>query len=196
MEAIFFESGAVCISFERRSSAVWSVSRSRRLSALCPDEPWRSNHPTRSSDVRQGPCEPRGADRQGRPVAAHDRRPPATAVSWGRGVFEALGEVAFERLVKVSNRPKGRARRWLGRVSAFVGCAAIGGLATLLLSAFLSHSPQRYAAEDERLAALPGSSEAAVSPGSQSAALPGTSTAPAPAPKSAAGPATFGLYER
>jgi hypothetical protein len=112
------------------------------------------------------------------------------------GFREALGEVAFERLVKVSDRPKGRARRWLGRVCAFVGCAAIGGFATLLLSAFLSHTVQRYAAQEERLATLPGSSEAAVSPGSQSAALPGASTAPAPAPKSAAGPATFGLYEK
>ncbi len=112
------------------------------------------------------------------------------------GFREALIDVELERLVKVSNRPKGRARRWLGRVCAFVGCAAIGGFATLLLSAFLSHTAQRYAAQGERLATLPGSSEAAVSPGSQSAALPGASTAPAPAPKSAAGPATFGLYEK
>jgi len=112
------------------------------------------------------------------------------------GFREALIDVELERLVKVSNRPKGRARRWLGRVCAFVGCAAIGGFATLLLSAFLSHTAQRYAAQDERLATLPGSSEAAVSPGSQSAALPGASTAPAPAPRSAAGPATFGLYEK
>ncbi len=112
------------------------------------------------------------------------------------GFREALIDVELERLVKVSNRPKGRARRWLGRVCAFVGCAAIGGFATLLLSAFLSHTAQRYAAQGERLATLPGSSEAAVSPGSQSAALPGASTAPAPAPRSAAGPATFGLYEK
>ena len=111
------------------------------------------------------------------------------------GFREALIDVELERLVKAS-RPKGRARRWLGRVCAFAACAAIGGLATLLLSAFLSHTAQRYAAQDERLATLPGSSEAAVSPGSQSAALPGASTAPAPAPKSAAGPATFGLYEK
>ena len=47
------------------------------------------------------------------------------------GFREALGEVAFERLVKASNRPKGRARRWLGRACAFAACAAIGGLATL-----------------------------------------------------------------
>ncbi len=112
------------------------------------------------------------------------------------GFREALIDVELERLVKVSNRPKGRARRWLGRVCAFVGCAAIGGFATLLLSAFLSHTAQRYAAQGERLATLPGSSEAAVSPGSQSAALPGASTAPAPAPRSAAGPATVGLYEK
>jgi len=112
------------------------------------------------------------------------------------GFREALIDVELERLVKVSNRPKGRARRWLGRVCAFVGCAAIGGFATLLLSAFLSHTAQRYAAQGERLATLPGSSGAAVSPGSQSAALPGASTAPAPAPRSAAGPATFGLYEK
>jgi hypothetical protein len=110
------------------------------------------------------------------------------------GFREALGEVAFERLVKVSNRPKGRARRWLGRACAFLGCAAIGGFATLLLSAFLSHTAERHAAQDERLATLPGSSEAAASPGSQSAPLP--STGPAPPPKSAAGPATFGLYEK
>jgi hypothetical protein len=111
------------------------------------------------------------------------------------GFREALGEVAFERLVK-ANRPKGRARRWLGRVCAFAACAAIGGFATLLVSAFLPHTAERHAAQDERLATLPGSSEAAVSPGSQSAALPGPSTAPAPARKSAAGPATFGLYEK
>src|SRR5208337_5600684 len=61
------------------------------------------------------------------------------------GFREALIDVELERLVKVSNRPKGRARRWLGRVCAFVGCAAIGGFATLLLSAFLSHTAQRYA---------------------------------------------------
>ena len=111
------------------------------------------------------------------------------------GFREALIDVELERLVK-TNRPKGRARRWLGRVCAFVGCAAIGGFATLLLSAFLPRTAPRYVAQDERLAALPGSPEAAVSPGSQSAALPGASTAPAPAPKSVAGPATFGLYEK
>ena len=80
------------------------------------------------------------------------------------GFREALIDVELERLVKAS-RPKGRARRWLGRVCAFAACAAIGGLATLLLSAFLSHTAQRYAAQDERLATLPGSSEAAVSSG-------------------------------
>ena len=111
------------------------------------------------------------------------------------GFREALIDVELERLVK-TNRPKGRARRWLGRMCAFAACAAIGGFATLLLSAFLSHTAERYAAQDARSAILPGSSEAAVSPGSQSAALTGASTAPAPAPKSAAGPATFGLYEK
>src|SRR5271166_6175388 len=59
------------------------------------------------------------------------------------GFREALTQVELERLAKTTKPPKSRARRWFGRVFAFMLCAAIGSVTTLLLSA--SHTARSYA---------------------------------------------------
>src|SRR5271165_937317 len=60
------------------------------------------------------------------------------------GFREALTQVELERLATTTKPPKSRARRWCGRALAFTLCAAIGSVATLLLSA--SHTAPQYAA--------------------------------------------------
>jgi hypothetical protein len=110
------------------------------------------------------------------------------------GFREVLAQVEFERLARPATPPKSRARRWFGRTCAFTLCAAIGSVATLLLSA--SHTAPQYAVGSM---ALPPAEQAApsieaLSPGSQSTGAPSTlSAAPAAPP---AGPATFGLHEQ
>jgi hypothetical protein len=109
------------------------------------------------------------------------------------GVRELLTQVELQRLVNEKNRPP-RVRRWIGRIVAFIFCAAIGSAVTVILST--SHTPYSYALES---LTPPGSGEPAPSreppsPGSQSRGAPdalavASSTDPA-------GPATFGLHER
>src|SRR5580693_3817007 len=59
------------------------------------------------------------------------------------GFREVLAQVELERLARTTNPPKSRARRWFGRAVAFMAFAAIGSVATLLLSA--SHTAPQYA---------------------------------------------------
>lgn len=108
------------------------------------------------------------------------------------GFREALTQVELERFVKATPPPKSRARRWFGRAFAFVLCAAIGSVATLLLSA--SHTAPRYAVGSMAPSDQAASSIEAPSPGSQSTGAPATSSAAPPAPPT--GPATFGLHEQ
>ena len=109
------------------------------------------------------------------------------------GFREVLAQVEFERLARPATPPKSRARRWSGRAFAFMLCAALGSVATLLLSA--SHTAPQYAVGSM----APPSGQAAPSieapsPGSQSTGAPATSSAAPAAP--ATGPATFGLHEQ
>jgi len=110
------------------------------------------------------------------------------------GFREVLAQVELERLARTTKPPKSRARRWFGRAFAFMLCAAIGSVTTLLLSA--SHTARSYAVGSM---APPPSGQAAPSieapsPGSQSTGAPATlSAAPAPPPT---GPAAFGLHEQ
>jgi hypothetical protein len=111
------------------------------------------------------------------------------------GFREVLAQVELERrLARTTNPPKSRARRWFGRAVVFMLCAAIGSMATLLLSA--SHTAPQYAVGSM---APPPSGQAASlieapSPGSQSTGAPATwSAAPAAPPT---GPAAFGLHEQ
>src|SRR5271156_5777719 len=60
------------------------------------------------------------------------------------GFREALTQVELDRLARTLKPPKSRARRWFGRAFAFMLCAALGSVATLLLSA--SHTAPQYAA--------------------------------------------------
>ncbi len=107
------------------------------------------------------------------------------------GFREVLAQIEIERLARM-NPPKSRARRWLGRVFAFILCAAIGSVATLLLSA--SHTAPQYAVGSMAPSDHAAPSIESPSPGSQSTAAPPTSgVAPAAPP---AGPATFGLHEQ
>ncbi len=110
------------------------------------------------------------------------------------GFREALTQVELERLARTTKPPKSRARRWFGRAFAFVAFAAIGSLATLLLSA--SHTAPQYAVGS--MTPPPFSQAApsfeAPSPGSQSTGAPMTSSAAPAAPPT--GPATFGLHEQ
>ena len=96
---------------------------------------------------------------------------------------------------RMSARPvqRPRSRSWLGRVVAFVVSAAIGSLATLLISASHVRPPDAVGALTAPLAD-PGLAAEAPKPGSQSSAAPapsGAASAQAPA-----GPATFGLNEQ
>ncbi len=106
------------------------------------------------------------------------------------GFREVLAQVELERPARM-NPPKSRARRWFGRAFAFMLCAAIGSVATLLLSA--SHTAPQYAVGSiaPPLAEQAAPSIEAPSPGSQSTGAPATSSA---APTT--GPATFGLHEQ
>ncbi len=119
------------------------------------------------------------------------------------GFREALAGAELQRLIQASNQPKPARRGWFGRVVAFVVSAAIGSVATLLLSASSPHTTPRYAAGSltpPLAAGAPASSFApsaeteAPSPGSQSTGAP-TPAPPEPA-RSATGPATFGLHEQ
>ena len=110
------------------------------------------------------------------------------------GFREVLAQVEFERRGRTRKPPKSKARRWFGRAVVFMAFAAMGSIATLLLSA--SHTAPQYAVGS---IALPPSGQAppsieAPSPGSQSTAAPATSSAAPSAP--AMGPATFGLHEQ
>src|SRR5271165_4311457 len=110
------------------------------------------------------------------------------------GFREVLAQVELERLGGTTKPPKSRARRWLGRVFAFMLCAAIGSVTTLLLSA--SHTAPQYAVGS--MAPPPSGWAApsieAPSPDSQSTGAPATSSAAPAAPST--GPATFGLHEQ
>jgi hypothetical protein len=110
------------------------------------------------------------------------------------GFREVLAQVELERLARTTKPPKSKARRWFGRPVVFMLCAAIGSVATLLLSA--SHSAPQYAVGS--MAPPPCGQAApsieAPSPGSQSAGAPATLSAAPAAPPT--GPATFGLHEQ
>src|SRR5208282_1556642 len=110
------------------------------------------------------------------------------------GFREVLAQVDFERLARATKPPKSLARRWFGRAFAFMLCAAIGSVATLLLSA--SHTAPQYAVGS---LATPPAEQASPSietsrPGSQSSGAPVTLNAAPTAPPT--GPATFGLHEQ
>jgi hypothetical protein len=123
------------------------------------------------------------------PLPAYDPGEVQRAIR--EGFREVLAQVELERLARTTKPPKSRARRWFGRVFAFMAFAALGSVATLLLSA--SHTAPQYAVG--ALATPPAEQAApsieAPSPYSQSTAAPGPSRA-APA----TGPATFGLHEQ
>jgi len=126
------------------------------------------------------------------PVPAYDPGEVQRAIR--DGFREVLAQVEFERLARTTKPPKSRARRWFGRTCAFTLCAAIGSVATLLLSA--SHTAPQYAVGSM---ALPPAEQAAPSieaqsPGSQSTGAPATARAARAEPP--AGPATFGLHEQ
>ncbi len=104
------------------------------------------------------------------------------------GFREVLAQVELERPARM-NPPKSRARRWFGRAFAFMLCAAIGSLATLLLLA--SHTAPQYAVGSMAPSGQAAPSIEAPSPGSQSTGAPATSSAAPPT-----GPATFGLHEQ
>jgi len=104
------------------------------------------------------------------------------------GFREVLAQVEVERLARTIKPPKSRVRRWFGRVIVFMFCAALGSVATLLLSA--SHTAPQYAVGSM----APSGQAAQSSPGSQSTGAPATSSAAPAAPPS--GPATFGLHEQ
>ncbi|MGA8586308.1 MAG: hypothetical protein WB715_21165, partial [Roseiarcus sp.] len=59
------------------------------------------------------------------------------------GFREVLTQVELDRLARTTKPPKSRARRWFGRAFAFMLCAALGSVTTLLLSA--SHTAPQYA---------------------------------------------------
>src|SRR5271165_2607619 len=75
------------------------------------------------------------------PVPAYDPGEVQRAIR--DGFREVLAQVDRERLARLATPLKSRARRWFGRAFAFVLCAAIGSMATLLLSA--SHTAPQYA---------------------------------------------------
>ena len=126
------------------------------------------------------------------PVPAYDPGEVQRAIR--DGFREVLAQVELERLARTTKPPKSRARRWFGRAFAFVLFAAIGSVATLLLSA--SHTAPQYAVGS--MAPSPSGQAApsieAPSPGSQSTGAPATSSAAPAAPPT--GPATFGLHEQ
>src|SRR5271166_4360099 len=131
-------------------------------------------------------------DSLARPVPAYDPGEVQRAIR--DGFREALTQVELERLARTLKPPKSRARRWFGQVFAFMLCAALGSVATLLLSA--SHTAPQYAVGS--MAPPPSGWAApsikAPSPDSQSTGAPATSSAAPAAPST--GPATFGLHEQ
>ncbi len=108
------------------------------------------------------------------------------------GFREVLAQVELERLGRTTKPPKSRARRGFGRAVAFMLCAAIGSVTTLLLSA--SHTAPQYAVGSMAPSGQAPPSIEAPSPGSQSIGAPMTSSAAPTAPPT--GPATFGLHEQ
>src|SRR5271155_4062489 len=108
------------------------------------------------------------------------------------GFHEALTQVGLERLARTTKPPKSRARRWFGRAFAFMFCAALGSVATLLLSA--SHTAPQYAVGSIAPTGQAAPSIDAPSPGSQSTGAPATSSAAPAAPPT--GPTAFGLHEQ
>jgi hypothetical protein len=126
------------------------------------------------------------------PVPAYDPGEVQRAIR--DGFREVLTQVELDRLARTTKPPKSLARRWFGRAFAFMLCAAIGSVATLLLSA--SHTAPRYAVG---ALATPPAEQAAPSIDSsssysQSTAAPTTSSAAPTAPPT--GPAMFGLHEQ
>jgi len=124
------------------------------------------------------------------PAPAYDQGEVQRAIR--DGFQEVLTQVELERLARTTKPPKSTARRWFGRAFAFMVCAAIGSLATLLLSA--SHTAPQYAVGSMAPSGQAAPSIEAPSPGSQSTGAPATSSAAPTAP--ATGPATFGLHEQ
>jgi hypothetical protein len=142
------------------------------------------------------------------PVPGYDPGEVQRAIR--EGFREVLTQVELDRLARTTKLPKSRARRWFGRAFAFMLCAAIGSVATLLLSA--SHTapqyavgsmappPAEHAAPSGFEPPMPYSHSTAppsIEPPmaySQSTAAPVTSRAALTAPP--AGPATFGLHEQ
>ncbi len=110
------------------------------------------------------------------------------------GFRGGLAQVELERLARTTKPPKSRARRWFGRAVVFMVCAAIGSVATLLLSA--SHTAPQYTVGSmgPSHSGQVAPSIEAPSPGSQSTGAPATSSAAPAAPP--AGPGTFGLHEQ
>ena len=126
------------------------------------------------------------------------------------GFRQVLAQVELERLARTTKPPKSWARRWFGRAFAFMLCAAIGSVATLLLSA--SHTapqyavgstpppPAEHAAPSGFEPPMPYSHSTAppsIEPPmaySQSTGAPATSSAAPTAPPT--GPAMFGLHEQ
>ncbi len=133
-----------------------------------------------------------------RPASATGRAPAHDPSEVKRAILdgfrEALTQVELERFAKTTKPPKSRARRWFGRAFAFMLCAALGSVTTLLLSA--SHTAPQYAVGSwtPPPAEQAAPSIEAPSPGSQSTGAPMTSSATPTAP--APGPATFGLHEQ
>jgi hypothetical protein len=127
------------------------------------------------------------------PAPAYDPGEAQRAIR--EGFREVLAQVELERLARTTKPPKSRARRWFGRAFAFMLCAALGSVATLLLSA--SHTAPQYAVGSM---APPPAEHAAPSgfeppmPYSRSTAAPVTSRAASAAQPT--GPATFGLHEQ
>ena len=124
------------------------------------------------------------------PAPAYDPGEVQRAIR--EGFREVLAQVELERLARTTKPPKSRARRWFGRAFAFMVCAAIGSVATLVLSA--PHIAPQYAVGSMTppLAEHAAPSIEAPSPGSQSTGATSSGAPAAPA----TGPATFGLHEQ
>jgi hypothetical protein len=104
------------------------------------------------------------------------------------GFRDALREAQLERLTPPSN-PQPRRRGWFARVLGFVVCVGLGGIATLVLSA--------YHPRPSAVAGLDDLGSAVATPGSQSSPIPAP---PEPASTGAAesepDPGTFGLHQQ
>src|SRR5271170_5419314 len=107
------------------------------------------------------------------PVPAYDLNEVQRAIR--DGFREALTQVEPEWLARTKKPPKSRARRWFGRAFAFMVCATLGSVTTLLLSA--SHTAPQYAVGSMAPSAQAAPSVEVPSPGSQSTGAPATSSA-------------------